>query len=255
MEQPGLARAIAGCVQHRVLPRLAPPLPSPALGTQLGVVEATASIEDVVVDSGVQRVHLLVRLAGETLGAVALAPEGGRVLAAAIRAAIADQWAERVLTRFLARRGEGDSLDRALWELDAPVYARIADAVDLLGARLRWHDDGRHRGPARPLVLEAGGRVPPFVFGTRNVAAELHLAGRSVGSAEIVVGPLGVVSGRAVRTALCQAAGPALARAVARELLVGGSLQGGPSLYERSRAIARAGLPLRRATADGRRAD
>lgn len=63
--------------------------------------------------------------------------------------------------------------------------------------------------------------MPRFVFGTRNVVVELRVAGLVLGSTEVVVGTLGVVSGRALRTASLAAAGPALVRAVVGALVIG----------------------------------
>ena len=144
--------------------------------------------------------QLRVELEGTVLGAIELAPIDGRVSALAVRAIIAEGWAEHVLAHYLARHPEECSLATALWERDHPLVARFADTIDQLAAGVRGPDDGTtHRGPPRTMVVEAGHRVPTFIFGRRNIAAELRVAGRRAGSIEVAVGLLGVVSGRAVR--------------------------------------------------------
>jgi hypothetical protein len=111
-----------------------------------------------------------------------------------------------------------------------------------VAAGLRHNDDGRRRGPPRTLVVDAGGAVPRFTLGRSNILAELRVAGRKAGATEIVVGPLGIVSGRAIRAALCAASEPALTRIVVRDLVLGAPLTGGPPLHERLAAlIARSG--------------
>jgi hypothetical protein len=237
VERAGAARAIAARMQRRVLPHLPASLPSAVHGTQVGIVETTAAIEDIRVGGATETVQLRVELEGNVLGAMELAPIDGRVSALAIRATIAEGWAERVLARYLARHPEEGSLATALWERDHPLVARLADAIDRLAAGVRGPDDGRHRGTPRTMVIEAGHRVPTFIFGRRNVAAELRVAGRRAGAIEIVVGPLGVVSGRAVRAALCEASAAALTRIVVRDLVLGARMVGGPPLDERARAF------------------
>jgi hypothetical protein len=184
-------------------------------------------------------VQLRVELEGEVLGAIELEPIEGRVSAPAIRAAVAEQWSEHVLARYLARHPEARTLSTALWGRDNPVVARLADAIDRVAAGLRGSDDGRHRGPPRNVVVEVGHPVPGFTFGRRNIVAELRVAGRRAGSTEVVVGPLGVVTGRALRAALCAASEATLARIVVRDLVIGAPLVGGPPLHERSGATAR----------------
>jgi hypothetical protein len=182
-------------------------------------------------------VQLRVELEGNVLGAIELAPIDGRVSSLAIRAIVAEGWAEHVLAHYLALHPEERSLATALWERDHPLVAGLADAIDRLAAGVRGPDDGRHRGPPRPMVVEAGQRVPTFILGRRNIAAELRVAGRRAGSIEVVVGPLGVVSGRAVCAALCEASAPTLARIVVRDLVLGAPMAGGRSLDERARAF------------------
>jgi hypothetical protein len=237
VERSGAARAIAARMQRHILPVLPALLPPAVDGTQLGIVEATAPIEDIHVDGATESVQLRVELENDVLGAIELAPIDGRVSSLAIRAAVAEGWAEHLLARYLARHPEERSLATALWERDHPLVAHLADAVDRLAAGVRGPDDGRHRGPPRTMVIEAGHRVPVFVLGRRNIAAELRVAGRRAGSIEVVVGALGVVSGRAVRAALCEASAPALARIVVRDLVLGAPMVGGRPLDERARAF------------------
>ncbi|HEU4722579.1 MAG TPA: hypothetical protein VFS59_14560 [Gemmatimonadaceae bacterium] len=240
IERPGLARAVAARMQRLVLPHLASTLPPAVSGTHLGIVNVAAPIDDIRVDAATESVQLRVQLGEEVLGTIELTPIEGRVSAYAIRAAVAEEWADRVLARYFARHPEASSLPIALWEPDSTLVTSLAGVLDGLAAGLR-HDDGRHRGPPRTMVVEAGHPVPPFTFGKRNIVAELRVAGRKAGSTEIVVGPLGVVSARALRTALCEASEPTLTRIVVRDLVLGAPLTGGPPLHERSAAIARSG--------------
>ena len=243
--RPGAARAIAARMQRRVLSHLRSALPSAVAGTWLGIVDAAAPIEDLVVDAGAETVQLRVQLEGDVLGAIELAPMERRVSAHAIRAAVAEQWADRVLARYLARHPETRSLATALWAPDHPIVAGIADLIDGLAAGVRGSDDGRHRGAPRSMVVEAGHAVPAFTRGRRNIVAELRVAGRRAGSVEVAVGALGIVSGRALRAALCQASEPALTRIVVRDLVLGAPLAGGPPLHERIRALGAASPPRR----------
>ena len=245
VERPGAARAIAARMQRRVLPHLAATLPPSVDGTKLGIVEATAPIEDIRVDDSTETVQLRVELEGNVLGAIELAPIDGRVSSLAIRAAVAEAWAEHVLAHYLALHPEERSLATALWERGHPLVAGLADTIDRVAAGVRGPDDGRHRGQPRTMVVEAGHRVPTFIFGRRNIAAELRVAGRRAGSIEVVVGPLGVVSGRAVRAALCEASAPALARIVVRDLVLGAPMAGGRTLDERARAFEAASTTRR----------
>lgn len=240
IERPGLARAVAARMQRLVLPHLASALPPAVSGTHLGIVNVAAPIDDIRVDAGTESVQLRVQLGEEVLGTIELTPIEGRVSAYAIRAAVAEEWADRVLARYLARHPEASSLPVALWEPDSTLVASLAGVLDGLAAGLR-RDDGRRRGPPRTMVVEAGHAVPPFTFGRSNIVAELRVAGRKAGSTEIVVGPLGVVSARALRAALCEASEPTLTRIVVRDLVLGAPLTGGPPLHERSAAIARSG--------------
>lgn len=243
--RPGAARAIAARIQRRVLPHLGATLPSAVAGTWLGIVDAAAPIEDLVVDAASESVQLRVRLEGEVLGTIELVPIERRVSAHAIRAAVAEQWADRALARYLRRNPEARSLSTALWTRDHPLVALIADAIDRLAAGVRGSDDGRRRGAPRSMIVEAGHAVPAFTLGRHNIVAELRVAGRRAGSVEVVVGPLGIVSGRALRAALCETLEPALTRIVARDLVLGAPLAGGPPLHERARALG-AASPSRR---------
>jgi hypothetical protein len=83
------------------------------------------------------------------------------------------------------------------------------------------------------LIVEAGVRVPPLLFGRRNIEAELRVAGVRVASAEIAVGPAGVTTGAAVHDALADAAGMALCRVLVRDVLLGVPFDGTASLSER----------------------
>ncbi len=173
------------------------------------------------------------------LGTIELTPIEGRVSALAIRAAVAEEWTERVLARYLARHSDASSLWTALWERDHPLFAPLADAIDRIAASLR-RDNWRPTGAPRTMVIEAGHSLPRFTFGTRNIIADLRVAGRRAGSTEVIVGPLGVVSGRALREAVCQASAPALARIVVRDLVLGAPLSGGRPLHERARLLGAA---------------
>ncbi len=246
--RPGAARAIAARIQRRVLPHLGPTLPSAVAGTWLGIVDAAAPIDDLVVSPASETVQLRVQLEGDALGAIELAPIERRVSAHAIRAAVAEQWAEQVLAHYLARHPEARSLWIGLWVRDHPIVARIADVVDRLAALVRGSDDGRARGAPRPMIVEAGHAVPAFILSRRNIVAELRLAGRRAGSVELVVGPLGILSGRALRAALCNASEPELRRIVVRHLVLGAPLTGGSPLHERVRALE-AASPSRRVSA------
>ena len=248
--RPGAARAIAARMQRRVLPHLATTLPSAVAGTWLGSVDAAAPIEDLVVGATSESVQLRVQLEGDVLGAIELAPMEQRVSAHAIRAAVAEQWADRVLARYLTRHPEARSLSTALWIRDHPLVALVADVIDGLAAGVRGSDDGRRRGAPRSMVVDAGHDVPAFTLGRRNIVAELRVAGRRAGSVEVVVGPLGIVSGRALRAALCETLEPALTRIVVRDLLLGAPLAGGPPLHERARALG-AASPSRRVSTSG----
>lgn len=250
IERPGAARGIAARMQRLVLPHLPASLPPAVPGTQLGIVEVAAPIEDIRVDGSTESVQLRVQLEGNVLGSIELAPLEGRVSAHAIRAAVAERWADHVLARYLARHPDERSLATALWARDHFLVARLADAVDRLAAGIRGPDDGRHRGPPRTMVVEAGRAVPTFTFGRRNIAAELRVAGRRAGAAEIVVGLLGVVSGRAVRVALCEASASALVRVVVRDLVLGAPLAGGDLLDERARAFDAASAARRASPKD-----
>jgi hypothetical protein len=86
------------------------------------------------------------------------------------------------------------------------------------------------------------------MLGRRNIVAELRVAGRRAGSVEVVVGPLGILSGRALRAALCNASEPELRRIVVRHLVLGAPLDGGSPLHERVRALE-AASPSRRVSA------
>jgi hypothetical protein len=241
VERTGVALAIAARAQRLVLPHLDPkdPLPDPVPGTQLGIVDVAKPIEDLHVDLATTAVQLRVLLERDVLGTVELTPIEGRVSALAIRAAVAEEWADQVLARYLARQGDAGSLAALLWERDNLFFALFAGAIDRVAAGLR-RDDGRHRGPPRTMVVEAGHASPPFAFGTRNIAAELRVAGRRAGSTEVIVGRFGIVSRRTVREALCAAAGPALTRIVVRDLLLGAPLTGGRPLHERLRSLGAA---------------
>ena len=245
VSRPGAARAIAARMQRRVLPDLGTTLPSAVAGTSLGVVDAAAPIEDLVVGDASESVQLRVELEGDVLGVIELAPMEGRVSAHAIRAAVAEQWSDRVLARYLARHPETRSLSTALWTRDHPLVALIADVIDRLAAGVRGIHDGRHRGAPRSMIVEAGQDVPTFTLGRGSIVAKLRVAGRRAGSVEVVVGPLGIVSGRALRAALCQASEPELTRIVVRDLVLGAPLVGGPPLDERARALG-AASPSRR---------
>jgi len=233
-ERPGAARSITARMQRLVLTHLPTPLPAAAAGTHLGVVDAATSIQDVFVDASVETVQLLVQLEREVLGAIELTPIEGRVSTHAIRAAIAEEWSDRVLAHYLARHPEAGTLSTALWEPEHFLLAYVAATIDHVVAALRGSDDGRRRGPPRTMIVEAGQPLPAFIFGRRNIVAELRVAGRRAGAVEITVGPLGVVSRRALRAALCEAAEPALTRIVVRDLVLGAPLAGGPPLHERS---------------------
>ena len=104
------------------------------------------------------------------------------------------------------------------------------------------------------MIIEAGQPLPPFTFGKRNIVAELRVAGRRAGSIEVVVGPLGIVSRRALRAALCEASEPTLTRIVVRDLVLGAPLSGGPPLHERSGRSPGAAPPSRRERPSARRA-
>ncbi|HKP15432.1 MAG TPA: hypothetical protein VJT85_05185 [Gemmatimonadaceae bacterium] len=246
----GTARAIAARMQRRVLPHLGMTLPSAVAGTWLGSVEAAAPIEDLVVAAASETVQLRVQLEGDVLGAIELSPIERRVSAHAIRAAVAEQWADRVLARYLTRRPEGSSLSTELWTRDHPLLALLADLIDRLAIGIRGSDDGRRWGAPRSMIVDAGHAVPAFTLGRRNIVAELRVAGRRAGSVEVVVGLLGIVSGRALRAALCQTLEPELTRIVVRDLVLGAPLSGGPPLHERARALG-AVPPSRRVSASG----
>ena len=100
------------------------------------------------------------------------------------------------------------------------------------------------------MIVEAGHAVPAFTLGRQNIVAELRVAGRRAGLVEVVVGPLGIVSGRALLAALCQASEAELTRIVVRDLLLGAPLAGGPPLHERARALG-AASQSRRVSASG----
>src|SRR4029453_7632410 len=100
-----------------------------------------------------------VQLEGEVLGAIELEPIERRVSAHAIRAAGAEQWADRVLARYFRRNPEGRSLSTALWTGDHPPVALVADLVDRLAAGVRGSDDGRRWGAPRSTIVEAGHAV------------------------------------------------------------------------------------------------
>ena len=108
----------------------------------------------------------------------------------------------------------------------------VQRAIDRLASHVRGSDDGRTRGMPRRIVLDAGAVNPRVVFGARNIEVQLRVAGALVSSAEYVVGPIGIATGRALRTAATDAAGMTLCRAVVRHALLGAPL-GGASLRER----------------------
>ena len=255
IERPGAARSIMARMQRLVLTHLTTPLPPAAVGTHLGVVDVAGPIEDVFVDASVETAQLLVQLERDVLGAIELTPIEGRISKHAIRAAVAEEWAYRVLAHYLARHPDAGTLSTALWERDNPLLTLLADVVDQVAAAVRGSDDGRRRGPPRTMVVEAGQPMPPFIFGRSNIVAELRVAGRRAGSAEIVVGRLGVVSRRALRAALCEVSGTALTRIVVRDLVLGAPLAGGPPLHERSGRSPGAAHPARRVPASVRRTD
>ena len=253
IERPGAARSITARMQRLVLTHLATPLPPAAAGTHLGVVDVAAPIEDVFVEASVETAQLLVQLERDVLGAVELTPIEGRISAHAVRAAVAEEWAYRVLAHYLARRPEAGTLSTALWERDNPLLVLLTDVMDQVAAAARGSDDGRRRGKPRTMVVEAGQPLPPFIFGRSNIVAELRVAGRRAGATEVVVGRLGVVSRRALRAALCAASEPALTRIVVRDLVLGAPLAGGPPLHERSARAAGAAPPSRRMQSSARR--
>ena len=255
IERPGAARSIAARMQRLVLTHLPTPLPPAAAGTHLGVVDVAAPIQDVFVEASVETAQLRVQLERDVLGAIELTPIEGRISSHAIRAAVAEEWAYRVLTHYLARHPEAGTLATALWERDNSLLVLLADVVDQVAAGVRGSDDGRRRGPPRTMTVEAGQPLPPFIFGRSNIVAELRVAGRRAGSTEIVVGRLGVVSRRALRAALCEASGPALTRIVVRDLVLGAPLAGGPPLHERSGRSPGVAPPSRRVPSSARRAD
>jgi hypothetical protein len=125
-ERPGAARSITARMQRLVLTHLPTPLPAAAAGTHLGVVDAATSIQDVFVDASVETVQLLVQLEREVLGAIELTPIEGRVSTHAIRAAIAEEWSDRVLAHYLARHPEAGTLSTALWEPEHFLLAYVA---------------------------------------------------------------------------------------------------------------------------------
>lgn len=254
IERPGAARSIAARMQRVVLTHLATPLPPAAAGTHLGVVDVAAPIQDVFVEPSVETAQLLVQLERDVLGAIELSPIEGRISAHAIRAAVAEEWADRVLAHYLARHPEAGTLSTALWERDHPLLAYLADMVDRVAAGARGTDDGRRRGPRRTMIVEAGQPLPPFIFGRSNIVAELRVAGRRAGSIEVVAGRLGVVSRRALRAALCAASEPALTRIVVRDLVLGAPLAGGQPLHERSGRSPGATPPPQRMRPTARRA-
>ena len=238
--RPGAARAIAARMQRRILPHLGTTLPSAVAGTWLGSVDAAAPIEGLLVDSAAQSVQLRVQLEGVVLGAIELEPIERRVSAHAIRAAVAEQWGDYLLARYLARHPEVRSLSTALWKRDHPLVALIADVIDRVAASVWRSEDGRPRGAPRSMIVEAGHSVPAFTLGRQHIVAELRVAGRRAGLVEVVVGPLGIVSGRALLAALCQASEAELTRIVVRDLVLGAPLAGGPPLHERARALGAA---------------
>ena len=254
IERPGAARGVTARMQRRVLVHLSTPLPPAAAGTHLGVVDVAVPIQDVFVEASVETAQLLVQLERDVLGAIELTPIAGRISTHAIRAAVAEEWAYRVLAHYLARHPEAGTLSEALWERDNPLLVLLADVVDQVATGVRGSDNGRRRGPPRTMIVEAGQPLPPFIFGRSNIVAELRVAGRRAGSTEVVVGRLGVVSRRALRAALCEAAGPVLTRIVVRDLVLGAPLAGGPPLHERSGRSPGAVPPPRRMRGSAQRA-
>lgn len=254
IDRPGIARAVASRMQRCILAYLAPPLPHAVAGTRLVVIELTEPIGDIDVESTVEQVQLLVQLEGATLGVIELPCIDDRVTALAVRNAVSDQFAWTVMTRFLDRdqraivrashatgddrssaRLDADGWQRFVDELcapDPPLYAAVADAIDRVSARITGRDDGRKRGVPRTLIVELCTPTPRFVFGTRNVAADLLVAGVPLASVELVA-RAGVLSGRALRAALIRAAGFELCRIVVRDTLLGLPFHGAGSLRDR----------------------
>jgi hypothetical protein len=113
--RPGAARAIAARIQRRVLPHLGPTLPSAVAGTWLGIVDAAAPIDDLVVSPASETVQLRVQLEGDALGAIELAPIERRVSAHAIRAG-GRRAVGRAGARALPRASSGGAIvvDRAV---------------------------------------------------------------------------------------------------------------------------------------------
>jgi len=241
LQRPGLARAMIAEIQRVVLPYLPSELPHAVAGSHIVRVEVTQAIGDIELPPDAVRLQLLVVLEGTTLGALELAVAGGRVSSSAIKQAIADAHAWRILGRFFERTlgdesgGEQHAIGRGtladqLWERDPPVVARAMRIIDRIASAIRGDDDGRRRGMPRPRIVEAGGRVPWLTFGARNVAAQLRVAGEPVASTEIVVGKAGVLTASALRAAVVDAAGDALAHVVVRDLLLGAPFQRGVTL-------------------------
>ena len=109
-----------------------------------------------------------------------------------------------------------------------PIVEAAERAIDRVVSALRRSDDGRTHGMPRRMVFELGARGPRLTLGSRNIAAELRIAGETVSSMEYVVGPARVATARAIRAALIDAAGMPLCRVVVRELLLGAPLDAVP---------------------------
>ncbi|MEO8560624.1 MAG: hypothetical protein ABI601_01025 [bacterium] len=128
----------------------------------------------------------------------------------------------------------------ALWPAEHPLVVATSSAVDRIAGLVRGTDDGREHGMPRSYVIDVGSRLPAFVFGRRNVAVDLRIGDVVVSSVEYVVGPAGIASGRALRTAVIEGAGPSLARAVVREAVIGMPLDATPLRERLARGRARA---------------
>ena len=92
-----------------------------------------APIEDLVVDATSESVQLLVQLEGDAPGMIELVPIEQRVSAHAIRAAVAEQWADRVLARATSRAIRRWIAVTAITR-DHPLVALIADVIEGLVA-------------------------------------------------------------------------------------------------------------------------
>jgi peptidoglycan/xylan/chitin deacetylase (PgdA/CDA1 family) len=234
---PGLGRRAQRLIERMVLERSQPRLPLTVGATHRERVELSLPIEDISVDTRVERLICAAELDGELLARVELPVCDGLVPARVLADAIAAEVFWPLLERFHGAPGH-----------DASGWERFLQ--DLWGRpdwpEARFYDpapDGRagrtERAAGGWLSVELSEEPPDVRVRGRRLSVEVAVGGASAG----VVGVRarrGRVCAQQLRAAVCAGFGLELAVVAVREALLGRPLPVGASLRELLRARASA---------------